>query len=332
MYTEEYAETVMNTIPSIFNEKQFKRTVLGGNELTAAPEDCLPFSVILLNRGARHYRTQVIQQLLKYRFRSILSVELSGENYELSTLSKTYPSVKFLIPLEEVTIGDMINMGMEELDTKYVLVIWNDAMFSYPSLPLKLTEKIIADERLCTVPLLTTHSGQSIPVGFMPVNEQNKFKVLSSMCYQDDIPTLYPFDYIGIYNREKFMQLGGFDYTIKTSYWQNLDFFFRSWLWGEKTAVATLFKVSYQSETPCEDITTDDYYLRFFLKNLVPQYKMDHAEVPFKKVFSFINKYPKGLLEAVHHFKDARNWVEKNKYRFKTDAKLLMESWDNEEK
>lgn len=321
----------MNTIPLIFNERQIKRTVIGGSDFTCPADECLPISVILLNRGARHYRTQIFQHLLGFKFRSVVSVEQSGENYELENLARRYPFVKFLIPLESVTTGDMINMAMSELDAEYVLVIWNDVTIPTHTLPTRLVEKITSDAILCQLPVLSNTQLQPLPVERVPTNENSKFKIHYFSCYKDGTPSFYPFDFMGIYHRQKFMQLGGFDYTIVNPYWQNIDFFFRSWLWGEKTRLASLFKINYLEAVTEEDITPDESYLRFFLKNITPVFKMDHAELPRNRFFSYFRRCPHSLFECRAEFNDAREWVEKNKYRFKNDAKLLIETWGSEQ-
>ena len=52
----------MNSIPSIFNERQVKRTILGGS--VTARNVRIPISVILLNRCGSHYRARIIDNLL----------------------------------------------------------------------------------------------------------------------------------------------------------------------------------------------------------------------------------------------------------------------------
>ena len=63
MNIKDYAGTVMNTIPLIFNQRQIQRTVIGGSEFVAPLEQCLPVSIVIINRGARQYRSQIFQRL-----------------------------------------------------------------------------------------------------------------------------------------------------------------------------------------------------------------------------------------------------------------------------
>ena len=318
---------MMNTIPLIFNQRQIQRTVIGGSEFAAPLEQCLPISIVIINRGARQYRSQIFQRLQNFNFRQIIFVEQAGNDYELENLTKTYPFVKFLVPLEKVTVGDLINMAISEVDTEYALVLWNDTSIKGDNLSRRFVEKVISEQILCQVPFLSTVSRQDLPVQMVPSMPGNVFTVNPCMTYKDKAPTLYPFDFIGLYNCDKFKQLGGFDYTIKNSYWQNLDFSFRAWLWGEEIRLASLFKIEYQEEVIPEDTTRDFSYLRFFLKNIAPIFKMDHADLPRKKMFKYISKAHFGLFDAIRDFNDAHSWIEKNKYRFKNDSKIFIDTW-----
>lgn len=318
----------MNTIPLIFNEHQIKRTVIGGSE-TQGSQKTLPISVILLNRGASHFKTQNIEHLKQFHFQSIISVEQTVENYSIENLARVYPYVKFLIPLEKANVGEMINIAMGELESDYVLVLWDNARLSSHSLSSRFIEKIVAEDILCQVPLLKTHNSQKIPVEKIPMLVNNSFNISTASSESDKKATLFPFDHMGIYQRKKFIQLGGFDYTLEKAYWQKLDFFFRAWLWGEEVRLANLFTVQYLDDFEGEDATSDEYYLRFFLKNIAPVFKNDHAELANNKFFGYAKRAPEGWFDKRKAFKDAQSWIEKNKYRFKCDAKFLIEKWDS---
>ena len=112
---------------------------------------------------------------------------------------------------------------------------------------------------------------------FTPHAERNHFIIDSSNIVKDGMSTIFPYDYIGIYNRKKFIQLGGFDYTIKSSYWQNLDLAVRSWLWGEETRLTTMIQFSYIDELPCIDTTVNKDYLTYHLKNELPKFPVMYA-------------------------------------------------------
>ena len=164
----------------------------------------------------------------------------------------------------------------------------------------------------------------------IPHVQKGMLKIESVSNMLDNTPTLYPYDFLGLYNRQKFIQLGGFDYTIESPYWQNLDLALRAWLWGENIRITTTFGLSYLENAPVEDATSNLSQFRFYLKNLAPQFKLDHGEIPVSTLFRMIPRSACGLVETINQFKDARRWVEMNQYRFKTDTSNLILNWGSE--
>ena len=49
--------------------------------------------------------------------------------------------------------------------------------------------------------------------------EKKHFAVKESFVVNDGMNTLFSADNIALYNRKKFIQLGGFDYSIKSKYY-----------------------------------------------------------------------------------------------------------------
>ncbi len=317
----------MNTIPLIFNERKVPHTIVGGT-VKKSDEDRSSFTVILLNRGGRYYRSAVFQNLENAGFNSVISIEMSSEPYDIENLSIRFPSVKFLVPLEKVTIGEMINTGIAETDSPFVFVVWNDIKVSASSISARLVARVAEENAFCTVPVLTSQKLESLPVQMVPAINRHSFQVEPMPCFKDNSPTIYPFDFTGIYNREKFIRLGGFDYTITNPYWQNLDFGFRAHLWGEKIAISTTFRLMYDGEVPSEDITADSSYIRFYLKNLAPVFRKDEAFLPISRFFSYAGKSGTNLFEAWTYFRQARKWIQLNKFRFVQDAAKITEIWE----
>jgi len=316
----------MNTIPSIFNERQINRTVLGGTE--TAPGIKLPVSVVLINGNGSHFRQQTLENLMKCGFASVVSLEPTPDNYNIEDFATKFPSIKFIVPLEKVTDGDLVNIGISESCGDYVLVLRDTLRIPPGILTPNLTSRLTESGAYCIVPRLITQEKQGLPVQYIPMAERSKLRVAASATVMDGMKTLYPFDYIGLYNRQKFIQLGGFDYTITSSYWQNLDLSFRAWLWGETISLSTKFQLEYGQTVPVEDSTTDQSYLRFYLKNLLPRFKADHGMIPMPSFFIFLGSSSLGFFESRKQFMDARRWVDKNKFRFRFDAVSIIENWD----
>src|SRR5574344_682992 len=317
----------MNTIPVTFDENQINRTIIGGQ--TEIKKDSLNISVILLNSSSSNFRLNLFENLMSCNFQSIVSIENNAENYSIDDISKAFPAVKFIIPLENSTLGELINIAMSEVQSDFVLVLSDNLYIPSGVILPHLAERLVKDDIFCLVPRLLDKNQNTITNQYRPNAEKTHFEIDTSSVTSDGIKTLYPYDYIGIYNRKKLIQLGGFAYSIRTPFWQILDLFVRSWLWGEETHITTLLKFSYFEDYPLEDRTITYDYLRYYLKNELPKYKNDHGVIPNSAFYKFIRNSSCGYLEARRQFKDAQNWVDKNKYKYKMDLKMLIENWSN---
>jgi hypothetical protein len=189
-------------------------------------------------------------------------------------------------------------------------------------------EKKAGFVRLCTVPVIMNSNYEVLPSLSAPMTQRKKIKTVLMEPQQDNDLSLYPFDGIGIYDRQRFIQIGGYDITLDKSHWQLMDFGFRTFLWGEEIALNLHYKVSYDSELPPEDFTVEDSYRRFYLKNMAPVFRGDYAYLPFYRFLSFLNKSEDDLFSAWEEFLQSRKWVRKNKYRWRLDARGVTGKWD----
>lgn len=321
------AGDVMNTIPSIFNERQINHTMVGGklNKSSGA----IPVTCVVLIRNGSQYRTRVFENIMKCNFAEVISVEQNNSSTSVDSLARLFPDVKFIVALEKITPGDMMNMAADEAENKHLLVLYDDLCIEEINFNMQLYKKLTASESYCVVPRLFSSALQALPVNFIPGANHSVFTVSSSISANDKAPTLYPFDFTGFYDRDCFKRLGGADYTITSPYWQNLDLSFRAWLWGEQITINPGFQLTYGTDVPGENRTADLSYLRFYLKNLLPVYVTDHAHIPLSSFFAFKTRSACGMTEAIRQFSNARKWTEANKYRFKTDAASLIENWAN---
>jgi len=315
----------MNTIPITFNEHQINRTVLGG--WTNAAPDALNISVILFNNGGTHFKINTFDNLLTCNFQSIIVIEKNNDNFSIEDISKKFQKIKFIIPKEETTDGEMINLAMSEISSDYVLVLRDSINIPQGIISQNLAAKLTQKGVYCLVPRLLDKNKNGLSTRYNPCAEKSHFEIDSSFVVTEGVQTLYPFDYIALYNRKKFIRLGGFDYTIKSPYWQNLDLALRSWLFGEKTNLTTMLQFSYVDEVPVEDRTVNIDYLRYYLKNELPRYK--NGEGCFKRgtFFKFYKQSTCGYMEARRQYKCAKEWVKANKYRFKNDLLGFIQGW-----
>ncbi len=291
----------------------------------------MPVSCIVIKRTINQYRSRVFKNLLACGFTKIISVESYNPNFNTEQLSQEFPEVKFLCALDPVTTGDLVNLGMEEAETMYALVLYDDFCVNDFKFTPQLAQKLADFNIFCVCPRLLTKDRQGLPVRFTPKVNDFSFGVESSLAVIDSASSLYPFDGAGFFNTEKFKLLGGYDYTISAPYWQRVDLFLRAWLWGEQVRISTAFALTYFDEVPAENQTMEISYLKFYLKNLMPVFKNDHCEISVSSFFPFKNRSQCGTNEAMSLFTSARHWVKVNRYRFKTDAVGLMENWGIQE-
>ncbi len=315
----------MSTIPSTFNAKQVFVTILGGMEEPS--RILMDVSCIVVKRTVNQYRSQVLRNLLSCGFKKIVSVEILNPAFNTETLSLDFPEVKFVRAHGKMSDGDLVNLGMGEIDTPYALVLHDDLCVQDFRFTRSLAQKLSDFGIFCVAARLLNNERQGIPVRFTPNVRNSVFDVESSLSVVDKSMTLYPFDLAGFYNVGTFKSLGGFDHTIESPYWQEIDLFFRAWLWGEKILLSSAFTLSFFDEIPASDRTADISYLKFFLKNLLPDFRRDHGELSLSSFPSFKSRSRCGMSEALGLFNAARDWVRLNRFRFKTDAVSLLEAW-----
>lgn len=317
----------MNTIPTTLNDRSIPYTVVGGRKGAGRPEG-LPVSVVLLNRGNRLYRAQLLSELEKVGFDSILSIESGAESADAESLSSRFPDVRFLFIQQEISAGERINIGIRESRGPFVFVLWNDQRLSTMALSSRFFERLLEQDSLCAAPFLSAREGNLVPSLMAPAFDKSSLRILALPAQKDGDKTLFPFDGCGIYSREKFIQSGGFDGTLSDPWWQKMDFGFRAWLWGEEIRMAQALRVAYEEPPPMEDTTPGASYGRFYLKNLAVRVRDDGGMIPLSAFFPYFLRASRNPFSANSEFKAAREWVHLNRFRFRVDARSVVDLWE----
>ena len=337
----------MSTIPTIFNDNLPSYTAVGGNERRASTG----LSAVILNRGGRYPRYGLFEELEKTGFDYILSMESSFTRYDLEALSQSFPFVRFILLKDPVSKGEEINLAAAELSSPLFFVLWNDLKILRGGGAERMAERLLSNtreqdldnrslyKRLCTVPVIQDGRSDTMPTLIAPalVSDKNHrrrtskaiFKTIPFIPQKEGLPSLYPFDCMGIYDRERFIRLGGFDPSIKSFHWQLMDFGFRSSLWGEEIASTQLIKLSYEGAIPPEDSTAGGSFHRFYLKNMAPVFRGDYAHIPFRRFPGYFRRRGGDIFAAWKEFAAARNWVKINCFRFSSDARIIAERWES---
>ncbi|MDR2053217.1 MAG: hypothetical protein LBP80_07370 [Treponema sp.] len=325
----------MNTIPLTFNSTVSSYTAVGGSGRAASTG----LSAVLLNRGGRYPRRTLFQELEKTGFDYIISIE-EAERYDVEELSARFPFVRFILLKETLTPGEQINLAVSELSGPLFFVLWNDLRILHSGGAGRMADRLYCsledirsgnpgpNKRLCTTPVIQNSQFETLPTLIAPALYRGTVKPVFFATQREGTPTLFPFDGVGIYDRDRFIKLGGFDVTLKSPHWQLMDFGFRAHLWGEQIRSTQHIRLSYNGEIPLSDSTAGESYRRFYLKNLAPVFRGDRAEIPFRRFFPYFARSGKDPFLAWADFAEGRNWVRTNRYRFRRDARALVELWE----
>jgi hypothetical protein len=310
----------MNGIPTTFNDGLPAYTVVGGGER------CGPrgMSAVLLCHPKQADRDALYRSLAQAGFEQVLSIEERGIASGIDHLSTAYPFVRFILLNERLPAGSKINLAATELQGNYFFVLGKDCRID--------SFEVRADrgwtQNLCAVPLIFGQNGASLPV--RPTVTFSK-RILRT---KQTVPAagarnLFPFEGIGVYNRELFIRLGGYDNSIPDEYWQFMDFGLRAYAWGEKILSTDAIRLTRSADFASPPIFIGESYRRFYLKNLSPVYHLDAAHLPLRRFPFFLFKSGIPLPDAWEEFAMARAWVTKNAYRWKCDMRTVIKNWDD---
>ncbi len=304
-------------------------TVVGGRPSDRDARGQLSLSFVVVHRRGSLPRPSLYDDLHRLGGQEVISVSSGAEKSEVEALAQRYPTVRFIIPARDLNTGSQVNLAVQEARGRLVSVAWNQ--ISFDAFSPKLIDTLLEQDQLCYTPTLRTRRGDIVPTVVAPALFKSTLKVLFLPPSSETSVTLFPFDYLGVYNRERFLRLGGYDATIASPYWQKMDFGFRTYLWGEEAVVRKDMRAQSEVELPTEDTTPNDDYRRFFLKNLAIRFDGSAAVLPKKRLLSLLLRGGIGIGEARRLMHEIRAWVETNRYRFVQDATRVTELWDTEE-
>ena len=289
-------------------------TIIGGEKQNNTPHT-IPWTLLVLNRG----RSAV--QVSHLKFAEVISIESSTHRRH-----ETVPNVKTLITDTSVNPGEQVNLGISAARYPFVAVIWNDMQLRTLFSP-QFVREVEESGAVCSVPMLYSHRGDLIPSIPTPAHSMRTVKTIPMTAIETGTAALYPFDYAGIYNKKLFQLTGGYDPEINSSFWQKMDFGFRSWLWGERIVLNASFRIYYTDDLQQDDQTIDQDYRRFYLRNLAVRIKDNLAYLPKSGIFSYIFRSGEGPVVAMSEYKETSAWIEQNNTRFIQSGRTLVENW-----
>lgn len=317
----------MSIIPGITDSRQKGYTVVGGNEALFESN----ISLVLLNRGGRYMLKTVLEQLDTLGFDQIFSIEPSLENWEIEELALNYPRVRFVMLSGDSSPGERINIAASEMKSERFLVVWNDLCQVQGADASKIAVRLKESNEVLLAPPLLNSRYEAAAVVKNPVLVKGTVKIVPTTSLREGLDTLYPHDYVGLYHRESFLSVDGFDPSISSSWVQLLDFGFRCRLQGKLIKTTQAFKLICDTEVPTEDQTAHVDVNRFWLKNIAPVFHSGAAHLPWRRFLSYLLRAGENPFEAWKEFKEIREWVSLNRFRFLSDAKQIIDEWENPE-
>jgi hypothetical protein len=192
----------------------------------------------------------------------------------------SFPRLRCLLVQEPLTVGEKINLAVEEALGDWVLVQWTDMAWGDMPSSSRMWQEVSNRKEAVLVPELSNRFGEGVPSRFGPSLLKKEFKPLPIGQGEEDKDSIYPFDFVGLLNKAKFRALGGYDGDNPSPYWQCMDFGLRSHLWGEHFYALPGFRMKYLSDLSATDSSYDDGYRRFFLRNLMVRNTGDSGEIP----------------------------------------------------
>jgi len=304
-------------------------TVIGGDSLDREQKDRPGLSIILLNRGTRAFRRDLFDELCKIGGREVISLESAPCPYDVETLTRRHDILRFVIFSEDSSTGARIDAAMREALSDHIFVIQGDMKLNAAGISSRVFTKIAERGRLCTVPVFRNPEGELIPTAVSPLpGKGGVFDVRPTAAADGENPTLMPWDYSGIYRRDRHFGIGGFDPLIIEPWWQKLDYGMRAWLWGEEIRTHSALRVEYLDEVLPEDSTPGPGYRRFFLKNLAVRRRGDTGRLSRSGWWAYLRSSGESAAAGRHTWKDVKNWVSANRYRFLHDAGEITELWE----
>ncbi len=284
-------------------------------------------------RGRKYQRREDIQDLASLNYFDTIIMLPRDNALRYEELVADHPNIRLFLfdPGFFSTggsAGTLINLGIREARGEAVLTVWGD---SRPSLSDASLRQISSDV-LCYAPMLRKPGASVLPSLFIPAkspgNDPDRpvepIPVIPDGREQE---SLFPSDNMALYIKERFLRVGGYDESFRNSYWQRLEFGFRSRLWGEKILYLNGLRVDYLNDPAVEISTPDEDYLKFYLRIMAIRYTGDKATLPVKRFWHFYRAGTVGLLKAWERFSMQRRWVHKHRYHYRFDVRQLVELW-----
>lgn len=289
--------------------------------ITAAAAKVRAFSIAILPRGDNPFFSDLIQELSHFNPQEILI-------FNTHVLFREEIALREIWTEESLSEGTLVNIAVQEASSPFVLIIWSDMILQAQDISHHLFLRLEERDNLCTTPQLLNAFKAPLPSLTVPVFPPNDiFRVLRTFGSgeQDECDNFMSVDYCGVYNRARFLNLGGYDDTLTSPYWQKVEFGLRAAMWGERIVLNSALQMNYVNEPPADDASTTASGTLFALKTLGVRIGRKGAYLAWRRFFWLF-----GQKNARDIFSEIRDWVYENRFRFKYDAEFVVDHWQTD--
>jgi hypothetical protein len=182
------------------------------------------------NRMSERRRLAVLLEDIIERYQSPVILGMSKRN-NISVMQTAVisPAIEPVIFDEYSTAGHYINVLLKQVKTPYCMVLWDD-MWLEGRFNEQLVRHLLETDSVIAAPLCYDQEITMVPTLSSPLlSKSGEFSVLPTMPANEAEKTLYPYDYVGMYQMDAFFKGPGFDQEMDDGYWQLSDFGLSYW-------------------------------------------------------------------------------------------------------
>lgn len=210
----------------------------------------------------------ILNVLRKSEFKAeIIVVDDASADNSIEFIAQEYPLISILKNTENVGFSRTMNVGIKAAQYEWILALNNDMRLPenfFEAITKQIGERVFSIS--CTIKdgkgekVLESSKVQIRRLGRFSVKDKESDKATFSV---------YSCGGCSLYNREKLLQLGGFDELFSPFYYEDLDLSLRGWLKGWQSI--------YTPETFCyhdHSVTIKNKFKQRFVKRIINRNKL----------------------------------------------------------
>jgi hypothetical protein len=198
-------------------------------------------------------------------------IDLNGFFREAESLHLfliAFPKIRLFLPHESRSMADSLNLFFRDSHAEFICLISAD--FSIREFDLDFLESKVSREQLFgLVPQLQLH-GHSADTGYALEETRNRIELRIKKLVPGDL-TLAPYHFSGVFDREKWISLGGLDFHFKNPLVMSLDLCYRAYSMGLSVVMSGIFQGQLREAkrlSQKEKVKFDRDFELFLIKNI----------------------------------------------------------------